>query len=93
MLRPCLAIAIVTVSAYAQTSDVIAPALLSFSFSPSSVDTRSGPRNIAFTANISDDLSGISNAEVLLNGPRGQSQLVPLTITAGTRLLGTYTAS
>jgi len=93
-LRACSIIVIVAVCAYSQTSDVTPPTLLSFSFSPTSIDTRAGPQNITFTADASDDLSGVSSLIVIeLAGPNDQTQGVILLRTSGTAALGTYSAT
>src|SRR5688572_12840128 len=93
-LRAALITAIVAASAYCQTSDVTPPTLLSFSFGPASIDTRAGPQNMTFTADVSDDLSGVeARIAVILAGPNGQRQRAVLVRTSGTTMLGTYTAT
>ena len=75
----------------AQTSDVTPPILQNFSFTPTSIDVSSGPRLVALSVNVSDDLSGTSAVWVFFNSPTtGQSVSVALPRTGGTALVGTW---
>ena len=67
--------------------DTAAPSLVSFSLSPSMVDTSAGPATISFTARVTDDLSGVSNASAAFFSP-SSAQAVGVNFGAGTRVSG-----
>ena len=67
--------------------DTAAPSLVSFSLSPSMVDTSAGPATISFTARVTDDLSGVSNASATFFSP-SSAQAVGVNFGAGTRVSG-----
>src|SRR5439155_5125418 len=66
--------------------DVTPPHLASFSLSPTSVDTSSGPATITFTARITDDVSGFDLGVVQLQGPSGQ--FINVNFNASSRISG-----
>jgi len=91
-LRPRLILALVSIPAFAQIFDVTAPVLQSLVINPESIDIRPGARNVTFTVQISDDLSGVTGAAIYLFGPNNQWRRVYPSRTSGTPLSGTYTA-
>jgi Dockerin type I domain len=93
LCRSFLALAIACAPLYPQASDVTAPTLLSFSFRPSSIDTRFGPQNITFTADVADDLSGVGYVSVQLSNTSNQLHTIALSRTTSTPLSVTYTAT
>jgi len=56
--------------------DTTPPALVGFSFSPSSVDVTAGPANVKFTAHITDDLAGVGSWGVDFCPPSGNCTTV-----------------
>jgi hypothetical protein len=77
--------------------DTTPPTLESFSISPPTVDTSAGPATIAFTARITDDLSGVLRSgtisQVRFASPSGQSVTAVFyesTQVSGTPMDGTY---
>jgi len=76
--------------ASAQVSDVTAPELVDFSFSPSTIDVSPGPVTVMATLQLTDDLSGASFARVTFRSPSFQSQFLGAVLTTGTRLNGTF---
>jgi len=96
-------IAAVCLPAYAQISDVTPPVLETFTFTPTTVDTRSGPQVVTFTFEVSDDLAGASGMLLHLVGPDNvgpdnvglgnQWRQTSPTRTSGTAFRGTYTAT
>jgi hypothetical protein len=60
---------------YAQLSDTTPPTLVSFSFSPTSVDVTAGPQSVTFTLGVTDDLSGVASAYIKLMSPSGKQSL------------------
>ena len=73
--------------------DTTAPELVSFSFSPTSIDTSGGSEQITFTAHITDDLAGNYMAEVWFCSPSGQfidAIFDSSALVSGTALDGAY---
>ncbi len=80
---------------FEQTSpgDITAPQLVSFSLSPTSINTGAGPATITVTAGITDDLSGNYATDVLFQSPNGQFAYASLANTdriSGTPTNGTF---
>lgn len=74
--------------------DTIPPGLTAFSFSPVTVDTTTSPATVTGTAQITDDLSGVSGAFARFNSPSGdQGEQCSLNLISGTNLNGTYQCS
>ena len=76
-------------------SDTVGPTLTTYDFGPTFIDTSAGPKNLATTVTLTDDLSGISAAYVNFRSPSGSqfqfsfnSQLI-----SGTPLNGTLTGT
>src|SRR3954471_44395 len=81
---------------FAQVSDVTPPQVVSFDFTPNTIDTRTAPQTVTATATLSDDLSGVSFCQVDFMSPSfRQQQFVSFRNppTSGTDLNGTYSAS
>lgn len=53
----------------AQESDVTPPLVVSFDFTPKTIDTRSSPQTVTATGTLSDDLSGVSFCQVDFTSP------------------------
>jgi hypothetical protein len=53
--------------------DVTPPVLAAFSFTPTTLNTSTGPVDIDFTATVTDDLSGVRYVFVYFVGPSGQN--------------------
>lgn len=81
------------IPAYAQTSDTTPPVLVSFSFTPTSVDVSAGPQTVTVTARITDDLSGESYGYVYFYSPSDQYVLGYFARISGDALDGMYQAS
>jgi Secretion system C-terminal sorting domain len=73
--------------------DTQAPVMTSFSFSPTSVDVSTGPANLTFSANITDNLSGVNNVIILIRLPNGTFLSNYATLSMGTNLSGTWTVN
>jgi hypothetical protein len=74
--------------------DTTPPALTSFSFSPTQVDTTSTPATLNVTAQITDDLSGVAGALVQFVSPSGQHYASAwFGLSSGTNLNGTYSGT
>ena len=75
--------------------DTAPPALDSFGFTPSTVDTSAAAKNLNFTLHLSDDLAGVDTAasRVIVHGPGGDPTFEsPLTLVSGGPTGGDYTA-
>jgi hypothetical protein len=71
--------------------DITPPTLISFTFTPTSVNTTTSSANVTVTAQLSDDLSGVQNSEVDFTNPSGTlSEGAYLYLISGTNLNGTY---
>ena len=58
----------------AQVQDTTPPQLLSFSFSPTTIDVTGGPQSVVVTYTATDDLSGVRDSGALnFVGPSGQT--------------------
>ena len=87
-VRIYVVLALLSVSAYSKTSDITPPAQLSFLCSPTSSDTRSGPKTLTFTSQVSDDFAGVWFVTIDLrveagppgsaSGPPGYTLTLPL---------------
>jgi hypothetical protein len=88
-------LAVANVPARAQTtSDVVPPTLQAFSFTPTSIDVSAGPRLVALSAVVTDDLSGASAVWVFFRSPTtNQAVSVALPRTGGTALDGTWSGN
>src|SRR5271165_7633483 len=76
------------------TQDKNPPVLTSFTFSPQSVDVTNGPATFNVTVQATDDLSGVAGAYVEWISPDGTRSVGGnLSLTAGTTLNGTWTAT
>jgi hypothetical protein len=101
-----IAVAAVVGSVGAQSvagSDSSPPQLADFSFSPSTIDTSSGPATVTVTMDLTDDLSGVCVSSCADNGSptqvrfqhQGSGQLrdaIPFALTSGTLTNGTFEA-
>ena len=56
------------------TRDTTPPALQSFSFTPTAIDTDAGAQSVTVTAHITDDLSGFSSGQVCFTSPSGNQE-------------------
>src|SRR6185503_9363951 len=80
----------------AARADTTPPALLSFAFSPASIDTTSGSAGVVVTARITDDLSGVASMRVVfshrdvMTEPHDCETTVPA---SGTALDGVFTCT
>ncbi len=83
-------------TSFTQTSgagDTTPPTLVSFSFTPTTIDTSASQQTITFTARITDDLAGLSYAYVEFDSPSGQyvtADFYSSTRVSGTAQDGTY---
>ena len=55
----------------AQLQDVTPPILTAFSFTPTTIDTASGPASVAVSVSATDNLAGVSFAAVAFRSPSG----------------------
>jgi hypothetical protein len=80
---------------WAQSSDTTPPVLVSYQFSPSTVDASKGPAAINGTIQLTDNLSGVSSAYIEFSSPSGQSVFCRVTSgpSSGTTLNGTFPCS
>ena len=79
------------VSAYGSASDTQPPVLTSFTFSPTAVDTTTTSASVTVTAQVTDNLSGVSGVSLQFLSPSGnQEQQCGLNLVSGTNLNGTY---
>jgi hypothetical protein len=62
--------------AFSQVSDTTPPHLAAFSGAPGSVDVTAANQTVNFSAHVTDDLSGISFAEVAVTSPSGKQREV-----------------
>ena len=77
-------------SLFAQ-QDVTPPVLTEFSFSPTHVDTTSNAATVTFSAQVTDDLSGVSQVYAVFGSPSGaHSTEGYLGLQSGNTLNGTY---
>ncbi len=93
-LATLLAVVGLAPAAHALT-DTTPPQLVSLSFSPSSVNTATGPATVTVTVEVTDDLSGVRDGSVSVNfqAPTGQSETPTLSLVSGTSLDGIYRAT
>ncbi len=74
-------------------SDITPPQLVGFDFTPKQVNTTQSTQTIAFTAHITDDLSGVNGLNLSFQAPTTQQHLYVSfygTPTSGNMLDGTY---
>ena len=82
---------VAAVSVRAQTSDVTPPALVSFSFAPTSIDVSAGQKLVVLSATVTDELSGTSAVWVFFRSPTtNQTVSVALPRIGGTAFVGTW---
>src|SRR5690242_20274346 len=81
--------------ASAQIQDITPPTLTAFSFTPTTINTATGPANITVSLSATDDLSGVRTIYALFVSPSGkQSQVtVPAFVPPAANLSVTTTAS
>jgi hypothetical protein len=72
-------------------TDTTAPTLAGFTFSPSSVDARSGEQQVAFSIRVKDAQSGPNGVVPLFSGPGPRLNSVVVTRVTGTAHDKTYT--
>ncbi len=93
-LQPILlAMTIAASTAWAQTSDTTPPRLVSFTFSPTTVDVSTAGKTVVAIATITDNLAGLSWGLVTFGSPNGQYVNANLFRLTGTPLNGTYQAT
>jgi hypothetical protein len=56
--------------------DVTPPTLTAFSFTPTTINTSSGPADVAVSFSATDDLSGVSDVEVDFQSPSGLQSVI-----------------
>jgi hypothetical protein len=57
----------------AQSQDVTPPTLTAFSFTPTAINTSSGPASVTVSVSATDDLSGVTSVTVVFENPSGTS--------------------
>ena len=62
--------------AFAQIQDVTPPTLTAFSFTPTTINTATGPANVAVSLSATDDLSGVRTLYALFVSPSGRQSRV-----------------
>src|ERR1039458_5796842 len=68
---------VLTPTAFGQSSDTTPPVLRAFSFSPSSVNTATGPATVQSSFSVTDDLSGVDAVAVTwYNASRSEERRV-----------------
>jgi Secretion system C-terminal sorting domain len=70
--------------------DTQPPVMTSFSFSPSSVNVSSSPANLTFSANITDNSSGVNTVIVAIQLPNGTLLNGTAALISGTNLSGVW---
>ncbi len=70
--------------------DTQKPVVTSFGFSPASVDVTASSANLTFSANITDNSSGVSTVIVVIRLPNNSSLSGNATLTSGSTLNGTW---
>src|SRR5579863_5882520 len=74
--------------------DTQPPVLTALSFTPTQVDTTSTSASVSVTAQLTDDLSGVTYGYLVFYSPSGQHSVgAYLNLTSGTNLNGTYTGT
>ena len=74
-------------------ADTAPPQLLEFSLSPNAVDSSAGSATITFDAHITDDISGLEQADITFRSPSGQTVVAHFRVyerISGTSLDGVY---
>ncbi len=74
-------------------SDTTPPSLTALTFGASTVDVSSSAQSLTVNATITDDLSGVSSANIQFRSPSGQTVNGLFFMTSGTNLNGTYQGS
>ena len=70
--------------------DTQAPVMTSFSFSPSGVNVSTSPANLTFSANITDNLSGVETVIVTIQLPNGTLLTQNAALNSGDSLNGSW---
>lgn len=70
--------------------DTQAPIMTSFNFTPAIVDVSSSPANLTFSANITDNSSGVNNVIVSIQLPNGTIITQNAALNSGTNLNGVW---
>jgi hypothetical protein len=70
--------------------DTQPPVLTSFTFSPTSINTTTSSATVTVTAQVTDNLSGVSSVDMQFNSPGNQIVGCGLNLISGTNLNGTY---
>src|ERR1017187_6419374 len=83
---------VLTPTAFGQSSDTTPPVLRAFSFSPSSVNTATGPATVQSSFSVTDDLSGVDAVAVTWYNP-SQTVWYGNTVTFGGQLSVSGTVS
>jgi len=82
---------VLMVVAQVSASDTQPPTLTSFTFSPMAIDTTTTSASVTVTAQVTDNLSGVSGVTVQFLSPsENQEQQCGLNLVSGTNLNGTY---
>lgn len=81
------------VNSYAQGGDTTAPQLVSFTFSPSSIDISNSAQSVTFTARVTDDISGVKFVSLTFQSPSGRQFNGSATRISGNALDGVYQGS
>ena len=76
-------LALLPLPARGQTSDTKPPILESFSFNPTTVDVSGSSQTVVITARATDDLSGVSFAQVFFRSPVSNQQLTATLVRGG----------
>lgn len=85
-----LACLLASPAALAQTEDVAAPVLRSFSFTPASVDATAGPAKVTVTMRVTDDLTGVNLVYANFFSSSGQRAPAYMSLISGDKLDGIY---
>ncbi len=74
-------------------TDSVLPALSSLAISPSSVETSTGDKTLAFAAGATDGQSGVASVTVTVSAPSGDPRQVTTSLATGTAASGSWTGS
>ena len=74
----CFLCVCVLKSGVAQQNDTTPPELVSFDFTPKSIDTRYGPQDVEITLHATDSQTGISSVDVIFESPSGEQGVAGL---------------
>src|SRR6266446_4952576 len=70
--------------------DTQPPVLTSFTFSPMAINTTTSSATVTVTAQVTDNLSGVSSVDMQFNSPGNQIVSCGMNLISGTNLNGTY---